>query len=198
MHNKALLYDNCNCATVKYDANGRRAWVARYIGTTNTLSRATALATDGAGNVYVTGWSQGAGGYAEYITVKYDPNGRQLWAVQYRDPAFGDAVAVGIAVDASDNVYVTGDSHRSDGAFVAAVTLKYVQVPEFTTVAVQPSGQFAFTVVGEAGRSYTIQASTDLVHWIALTNFVSATGTNQFADAAAPNFNRRFYRVITP
>ena len=46
--------------------------------------------------------------------------------------------------------------------------------------------------------SYTLQASTNLVNWIALTNFVSATGTNQFTDPLAPNFIRRFYRAVTP
>jgi len=29
-------------------------------------------------------------------------------------------------------------------------------------------------------------------------NFVSATGTNQLTDASASNFNRRFYRAVTP
>jgi len=41
-------------------------------------------------------------------------------------------------------------------------------------------------------------ARTNLVNWTALTNFVSATGTNQSTDFAAPNFNRRFYRAVTP
>ena len=31
-----------------------------------------------------------------------------------------------------------------------------------------------------------------------VTNFVSATGTNQFTDATAPSFPRRFYRAVTP
>jgi hypothetical protein len=42
-----------------------------------------------------------------------------------------------------------------------------------------------------------IQASTNLVNWIALTNFVSVTGTNQFTDPAASSFSRRFYRALS-
>lgn len=38
----------------------------------------------------------------------------------------------------------------------------------------------------------------NLVNWTALTNFVSATDTNQFTDPVAPDFNRRFYRAVTP
>jgi hypothetical protein len=70
--------------------------------------------------------------------------------------------------------------------------------PRLTFVSTQSNGQFRFTLLGEAGRSYTIQASTNLVDWTALTNFVSATGTDQFTDPAAPSFNRRFYRAVTP
>ena len=61
----------------------------------------------------------------------------------------------------------------------------------------QPDGQFHFTLEGQPGRSYTIQASTDLVNWSALTNFVSATGTNEFTASAAPNFKGRFYRALS-
>jgi len=60
------------------------------------------------------------------------------------------------------------------------------------------NGQFQLTLFREAGRAYTIQASTNLVNWIAVTNFVSATGTNQFTEATAVNYNRRFYRAVTP
>jgi len=35
------------------------------------------------------------------------------------------------------------------------------------------------------------------VNWTALTNFVSAAGTNQLTDSTAPNFNRRFYRALS-
>ena len=32
--------------------------------------------------------------------------------------------------------------------------------------------------------------------WTALTNFVSATGTNRFIDTTASNVSRRFYRAV--
>jgi len=64
--------------------------------------------------------------------------------------------------------------------------------------ALSSDGQFQFTLVGEAGGSYEIQASADLVSWTSLTNFVSATGTNTIMDTAAANFSRRFYRAVIP
>jgi len=57
---------------------------------------------------------------------------------------------------------------------------------------------FAFNVIADPGENGRVEASTDLVTWTTLTNFASATGTNQFTDLAAPNFERRFYRAVTP
>jgi hypothetical protein len=46
--------------------------------------------------------------------------------------------------------------------------------------------------------SYRLQASTDLLHWIDVTNFIGDPGSTNMVDPAAGNFNRRFYRVETP
>jgi len=45
-------------------------WVARYDGPANEYDGAYAIAIDGAGNVYVTGWSYGSGTYEDYTTIK--------------------------------------------------------------------------------------------------------------------------------
>jgi len=81
---------------------------------------------------------------------------------------------------------------------VHALLLTPVVQLRLTAATMLPSGQLHFALTGEAGRSYTIQASTDLVTWAALTNFVSTTGTNQVTDPEAPNLDRRFYRAVTP
>ena len=43
-----------------------------------------------------------------------------------------------------------------------------------------------------------ILVSTDLVNWMTLTNFIGTNTTINFRDAAATNFNQRFYRAVTP
>lgn len=48
------------------------------------------------------------------------------------------------------------------------------------------------------GVNYQIEASTDLVHWSALTNITGLQSPLQFHDPAATNFDRRFYRALQP
>ncbi|MDB5227206.1 MAG: hypothetical protein JWN78_1399 [Bacteroidota bacterium] len=93
-------------ATIKYNANGIQQWVARYNGPASEPDRATAIAVDGAGNSYVTGYSQGND--LDFATIKYNTNGVQQWAARYDGPVHSSDISYAIALDNSGNVYVTG------------------------------------------------------------------------------------------
>jgi hypothetical protein len=58
-----------------------------------------------------------------------------------------------------------------------------------------PSGQFQFTLSGDAGAIYTIEASTDLVNWTQITNVVNSSGAVPIVDPDAANRSHRFYRA---
>ena len=57
-----------------------------------------------------------------------------------------------------------------------------------------PGGQVRFDFTGASGRSYVIQASTNLTDWQNLRTNVGVAGPISFIDSFA-NFTRRFYRV---
>ncbi|SFQ52386.1 cadherin-like domain-containing protein [Hymenobacter arizonensis] len=116
-------------ATVKYSPTGQELWVARYNGPANSRDEPNALAVDAAGNAYVTGISTGVGSATDYATVKYSPSGQQLWVARYNGAHNGYENAWALAVDATGNVYVTGDS---DGGSTAG---------DYATVKYSPTGQ---------------------------------------------------------
>jgi hypothetical protein len=69
--------------------------------------------------------------------------------------------------------------------------------PELSDPQRQADGGFSFRLVGEAGGSYLVQASADLVAWTAIaTNRLPAIGETRVTDAAAGQFPRRFYRAV--
>jgi hypothetical protein len=110
-------------ATVKYDSRGRELWATGY-NPNPCVHGAAAIAVDAAGNVYVTGSSDGPGMSSDYATIKYDTNGNELWVTRYDGPANSEDSAAAIAVDAAGNVYVTGSSD-GPGTSSDYATIKY-------------------------------------------------------------------------
>lgn len=114
-------------ATVKYDPDGNELWVARYHWGSDNWESAYDVAVDGFGNAYVTGYAEAIeGGQDDYLTVKYDSEGNQLWTTRYSGSGDYFDGAWAIAVDGSDNVYVTGQASGSGTGYDYA-TIKYVQ-----------------------------------------------------------------------
>jgi hypothetical protein len=124
----ATSYDEVtdyNYLTIKYLPNGDTAWVRRYNGPVDSYDQVSDMASDNAGNVYVTGDSYGEGQNSDYATVKYDLTGKQVWVARYDGPQnLGDSPHA-IAVDQSNHVLVTGASFFSESYDYA--TIKYFQ-----------------------------------------------------------------------
>ncbi len=118
---------NFDYATVKYDSDGNQLWAQPYNGPGNDWDVGYALATDDSGFVYVTGGSTDNFSSYDYATVKYTPDGTQLWVARFNGVGNYTDFAHAIAVDANGNVYVTGQSaqashYPTDNDFV---TIKY-------------------------------------------------------------------------
>lgn len=110
-------------ATIKYNSSGDVLWVARYNGPEDNWDAATALSVDASGNVYVTGKSYGSN-FFDYVTIKYNSSGIEEWIARYDGPGNSDDVATALEIDASGNVYVTGQSIDSE-TFYDYATIKY-------------------------------------------------------------------------
>ena len=120
-----------NFLTMKYDAAGQQVWLAEYAGTGAGDNQADEIDIDSSGNVYVTGESFGSATANDYATVKYSSAGQEQWVARYNGPANADDFSSGVAVDALNNVYVTGRSTGSGTDFDFA-TVKYAQTAPST------------------------------------------------------------------
>jgi uncharacterized delta-60 repeat protein len=114
--------------TVRFSPAGIRVWVARYDGASGGPNDyATQMAVDGAGNVYVLGYSYSGtvnvGIFADLLTVKYNSSGVQQWVARFDGGNGSNDVPVGIGADASGNVYVVGTAQLGNTSDY--VTVKY-------------------------------------------------------------------------
>jgi uncharacterized delta-60 repeat protein len=68
-------------ATIKYSGAGVPLWTNRYNGPGNDDDEVNAVAVDGIGNVFVTGFSVGIDGSWDYATIKYSSTSAPLLTV---------------------------------------------------------------------------------------------------------------------
>ena len=120
--------DNTNeaadLAVAKYSAAGELLWQRSYSNIQGGEDVAKRVRTDTAGNVYVTGYSDGQNTATDYVTLKYDATGTLQWVARYDGPAHGRDEAADLAIDRWGNVVVTGKSDGGPTGFDYA-TVKY-------------------------------------------------------------------------
>ncbi len=194
-----LLLLSLNNITIAQTA----AWTTKFNGSANKDDAISAMATDAAGNVYVTGYANNGITGTDYVTIKYNTKGKRIWMAVYDGPGSGNDVANAITVDKSGNVYVTGLSDALTGAFIDndAATVKYDANGNQLWVARYDGGVGR----GDAGRAiktddagnvyitgYTSERSGAHSDFNYLTVKYNATGVQQWAavyagPAKAPN-----------
>jgi len=177
----ACFVVNCVCS-----AQIQQAWVARYNnGITNGTNQAVKMALDTNGNIYVTGFSQNTNGNLGYATIKYAPNGNQLWVARFDSTNYPGAQPTGLALDHQSNTVVTGsavtakyDSNGNPlwtlpyrGAGVAVDSINNICITgvtsNYTTMKFSPAGTNlwtqTFTSAGPCGaQTINISSSNDI------------------------------------
>ncbi|WP_338870089.1 SBBP repeat-containing protein [Myxococcus stipitatus] len=163
----------------KYTTAGALQWV-QQLGTAGD-ERATAVATDADGNVYVTGQTSGAfdfftnaGGYDLFVT-RFDAQGSRQWLRQTGTQM--DDFGTGIAIGADDTLYVSG---YTGGSFANGGNPNNYDV----VVALYDTG----------GNLYWLNqygtAKSDIARGIAVTNdhqvYVVGNTSGPFGDSSTP------------
>ncbi len=100
----------------KYDSNGNQLWLKQV--ETATSAYPSDLALDSAGNLYLTGTTNGSLGgpnadIGDIWATKYDSNGNQLWLKQFGSPEYD--FRPNLALDSAGNLYLTGETNGSLG-----------------------------------------------------------------------------------
>jgi subtilisin-like proprotein convertase family protein len=144
---------------------------------------------------------------AEIITGTFKPT--DFVSVTFPSPApvgpYGTSLAAfdGTNPNGTWSLFVFDNSPGDSGNIAGGWSLNITSINpidnpfESTLKAVSYSnGTLGFTLNGQPGHIYVIQASTDLINWSPIgTNTISGSGTFQFTDGNAGSFPYRYYRA---
>ncbi|MBL7883425.1 MAG: SBBP repeat-containing protein, partial [Bacteroidia bacterium] len=109
---------------VKLDSTLAVIWERTYDGGSNLEDMANSVKVDGAGSVYVTGYTTNATQRKNITTRKYNSSGGLVWTQTYNDTLNGDDAAMSMAIDADANIYITGYDSTALGK-TSNITIKY-------------------------------------------------------------------------
>ena len=104
--------------TLKYNSAGSQQWANRYDGAGQN-DFAEGIASDNAGNIIVTGYSDiDAGTDTSYniVTIKYDGSGNVVWTQPYDFGLNLNDISDAIATDAFGNIYVAAHTNKGSAA----------------------------------------------------------------------------------
>lgn len=113
--------------TVKYNSAGVFQWASKH--NAGRGARALKIGTDGENNIYVTGMVDSAeiNFHTKYRTIKYDPDGNELWYRDFNSMIYIMNIPFNMVIDGLNSPIIIGTSivkYSSNGKFVWADTVR--------------------------------------------------------------------------
>jgi uncharacterized protein (TIGR03437 family) len=202
----------CDAFVTKFGPDGAMLW-STYIG--GILDDwATGVAVDGAGNVWVTGYTRSAnfplvnpiqgtldnGASDDYdaFVAKLDPTGSKLLYSTFLGGA-GDDGAAGIALDAAGNAYVTGTSQSgigfpgalNGGIFVTKLDTQGALVYTF----IRPNGSASGIALDAAGSAYVAGTNSSINPSSATQTFGPPGNAYAIVFKISPDGSKKIYET---
>jgi hypothetical protein len=103
-----------------------------------------------------------------------------------------------IAVEAGDTGVVFAlNLFGVNWSWVGSVArMKAVANPFLSVTSARQATTFELLLIGETGKAYRIDATTNLFDWFSLGTVTLTNSTQPFVDANLLGFDRRFYRAV--
>jgi len=187
-----FLYGSPGFATIKYSSAGTPLWTNRcgrnYDPRLDDAQDAMAVAVDGSNNVIVMAYSGGGGSSYDYATIKYSSAGVPLWTNYYNGPGNGDDYPRALAVDASNNVIVTGASGPALSTNYATIKYSSAGVPLWTNRYSSPGS------TNDCAQAVAVDENNNVI----VTGYSMGSGTSYdyttigYSSAGAPLWTNRY------
>ena len=174
---------NQDYLTVSYDSSGNERWSRVKNGSANSHDKALALVVDSAGNVYVSGHSSNGSNY-DFLTVSYDSLGNERWARVKNGAANRDDYVYAIAIDGSQNVFVTGSSRNTANADYFTVSYDSAGTERWARVrngAANSTDEPLDIAVDASGNAFVTGYSSNGSNYDFLTVSYDGSGTERWA-----------------
>jgi hypothetical protein len=165
-------YYQTHLVLLKVNAAGQTQWKKYFNNQKDSIDAAIAVATDAAGNVYVTGKRIDtfcnictySTKISDIITMKYDGAGNRIWLNRYHDSALILAEPADITLSSNGTILITGNERRyvsQIGTYVSNLLIQKINSNGQTTLIKKMNNVVGASGCFDNGDSLVIVGASD-------------------------------------